>query len=343
PEARPAIRGGRAGAVMLALALPVLAVGLYAQLGNRAALDPLAAPAPAAPPSAADVEAMVERLAQRMRERPDDPEGWLMLGRSYAVMGRFEPARDAYAQAIKRLPDDAALLADYADVLAMTLEGRVAGEPERLVLRALQLDPDNLKALALAGTAALERGDAAAAVPLWEHARRVAPPDSPIAAGLDESVREARAAAGLAQSSTAGDSAASAHTTGTATAATPAAVGTSALTVRVTLAPALAATAQPDDTLYVFVRAADGPRMPLAIARRRASDLPLTLTLDDAMAMSPQLRLSAFDRVVVGARVSRSGQALPQPGDLEGEAPPRSTPAGEPPATVAVEISRVRR
>jgi cytochrome c-type biogenesis protein CcmH len=219
------------------------------------------------------------------------------------------------------------LLADYADALAMAQGRRLQGEPERLVLRALEIEPDHLKALLLAGAAAMERGDHAAAVERWSRAKQVAPPDSPLASGLDEGLRQARAAAGLPA-----DDAASA--------AQGAGVPAASLQVRVTLAPALAARVQPDNTVFVFARAAEGPRAPLAIARLRAAELPATVTLDDTTAMSPQMRLSSFSLVVVEARVSRSGEATPQPGDLEGRTDAAVAPG--PAVTVGVEIAQVR-
>lgn len=325
-----AARPGRASALALAVLLPLLAVGLYLGLGSPTAFDPVMAKAPSQA-TPADVEALVERLAQRMREQPGDPEGWALLGRSYAAMGRFEPARDAYAKAVALLPDNPWLLADYADAMAMTQGSRLAGEPERLVLRALEIDPDHLKALALAGSAAMERGDAAAAVRHWTHMKQVAPPDSPFASGLDDSLADAREKAGLPRVD-----AATAPAPGVAASAL-AAAAPAGLRVRVTLAPALAARVQADDTLFVFARAAEGPRMPLAIARLRAADLPAEVTLDDSMAMTPQMRLSAFDRVVVGARISRSGDASAQAGDLEGSSAPLAPTDG----AATVEIARV--
>ncbi len=315
---------GRGSALTLAVLLPALAVMLYLALGNRMAFDPVLAKAPSEA-TPADVEQLVERLAERMREQPGDPEGWALLGRSYASMGRFEPARDAYAKAVELLPDNPWLLADYADAMAMTQGRTLVGEPERLVLRALEIDPDHLKALALAGSAAMERGDFAGAVKHWTHVKQVAPPDSPFSTGLDESLREARVAAGLPPEDAA------------PVAAAPLAAAPG-LRVRVTLDPALAARVRADDTLFVYARAAEGPRMPLAIARLRAADLPAEVSLDDSMAMTPQMRLSAFDRVVVGARISRSGDATPQPGDLEGLSD-AVAPSG---ADVAVTIEQIR-
>ena len=324
-DAAPGQRSGRTSALVLAVLLPAAAVLLYAQLGDRRGLDPVLAQPPSMA-SAGDVETLVQRLAARMQADPSDPQGWMLLGRAYAGLERFDKARDALAEAMKRTPPDAQLLSDYADVLAMTQGQRLAGEPEKLIQQALALEPDHLKALALAGSAAMERGDFKAAIEHWTHARRVAPPDSPFASGLDGSIAEARAAAGLPPESS------------TASAApAPAATSAAPLQVTVTLAPALAGKLQPGDTLFVFARAAEGPRMPLAIARLAASAAPVQVKLDDSMAMTPALRLSTQPRVVVGARVSRSGDATPQAGDLEGQSAPVAS-AG----SVQVTIDQVR-
>ena len=324
-DAAPGQRSGRTSALVLAVLLPAAAVLLYAQLGDRRGLDPVLAQPPSMA-SAGDVETLVQRLAARMQADPSDPQGWMLLGRAYAGLERFDKARDALAEAMKRTPPDAQLLSDYADVLAMTQGQRLAGEPEKLIQQALALEPDHLKALALAGSAAMERGDFKAAIEHWTHARRVAPPDSPFASGLDGSIAEARAAAGLPPESS------------TASAApAPAATSAAPLEVTVTLAPALAGRLQPGDTLFVFARAAEGPRMPLAIARLAASAAPVQVKLDDSMAMTPALRLSTQPRVVVGARISRSGDATPQAGDLEGQSAPVAS-AG----SVQVTIDQVR-
>ncbi|MCZ2441208.1 MAG: c-type cytochrome biogenesis protein CcmI [Burkholderiales bacterium] len=322
--------GGRSlrGATLLLLAVPVIAVAVYATLGNREGLDPSLARAPShfGPQ---DVDAMVERLAERMKADPSDPEGWLLLGRSYMAMERFDAARDAFAQALQRQPGDAQLLADLADATAMAQGQVLLGEPEKLIAQALQADPENLKALALAATAALLRREPKAAAEYFERALRVAPPDSPYRSGLQDGLHQARAAAGLPPAP--------------AAAAAPSAAGTGAaarLAVRVLLAPTLADKLREGDTLFVFARAAEGPRIPLAIARQvvgPGTQWPVAVTLDDAMAMAPQFRLSGFERVVVGARISRSGSANPEPGDLEGQGAPMS-PAGS--ATLTIDKIR---
>jgi len=146
---------GRGFAWTLAAAVPLAAVALYVLVGNPGGVDREAQ----LHASRAQVEGMVERLAARLRENPDDVNGWKLLGRSYGVMGRYAEAADAYAKAAVRSPRDAQLLADLADVLAMARGQSLQGEPEQLALRALEIEPGNLKALALAGSAAFERKD----------------------------------------------------------------------------------------------------------------------------------------------------------------------------------------
>jgi cytochrome c-type biogenesis protein CcmH len=192
--------------------------------------------------------------------------------------------------------------------------GNLQGEPLRLIEQALQNNPSNLKGLALAGTAAFERKDYAAAIGYWTRARAAAPPEGEFTRSLDQSLADARAAAG-------GSLAAAAPVTA-APAAAAKAQGAASISGRVSLAPALAARVAPGDTLFVFARAAEGPRMPLAILKRSGADLPLNFTLDDSMAMAPELKLSGHANVVVGARLSKSGNAMPQSGDLEGVSAP---------------------
>ena len=299
----------------------------YAWVGNPQALDPAlrsaAAPADAASaPSAitpAQIEAMVQLLETRVTERPDDADGWAMLGRARSLLDRHAQAAPAFKRAMALRPGDANLVADYADALAMASGRSLDGEPARLVEQALKLDPDNLKALSLAGTVAFNGGSYARAITLWERMAALAGPGEgapQIQAGIDEARR--RLAAGPAATIPAPTAAAPASVTSVTRATVAASAPAAALRGSVSLAPALAARVRADDTLFVFARAAEGPRMPLAILRKQVRDLPLEFVLDDSSAMSPAARLSSSRSVVVGARISRAGDAMPQPGDLQG-------------------------
>lgn len=312
--ARPSTR------LRLGLAGLVLAVGLavYAWVGAPGAwqVGPgSTAPGSQPPHEMADAQfsAMADQLAERLRQQPDDAEGWAMLARSYTVLGRHDEALPAFRRLLALRPQDAQAHADLADALGAAQGRSLEGEPERLIERALQLEPDNVKALALAGTIALQRGEAATAQRHWERALAQVEPGSEIATRLQGAVDDARQrAAGGAPAATVADQAGG---SGGAAAA-------GAVRGRLTLAPALAAQARPEDTVYVFARAAQGSPMPLAILRKQVKDLPLDFTLDDDMAMSPATRLSKATQVVVVARVSRSGNAMPQPGDLQGQSAP---------------------
>jgi len=299
------------GAVAVAIALPACALAIYLFVGNPQAIQMTGVPqGPSHGVSEEQMRAMIEQLAARMRANPENPEGWKMLARSYAAFGRFKEASEAYANAAARITDDAQLFADYADALAMAQGRTLDGEPEKLIERALAIDPANTKALALAGTIAFNRQDYAKAAQYWERMLPAVPPDSEAAKSVRANIAEARARAG-----------------GALAAAPPPAppqpvVADGRISGVVKLAPALTAKVEPGDTVFIFARAADGPRMPLAIVRRQARDLPIEFALDDSMAMTPQMKLSSFPQVVIGARVSKSANATPQPGDLEGLSAP---------------------
>jgi cytochrome c-type biogenesis protein CcmH len=290
PEPPAAPRRARAAAWTIGAAVPMVALGVYLFVGSPGAISPEPDPHALV---AQQLEGMVERLAAKMQERPDDVEGWKLLGRSYAVLGRYPEAADAYAKAAARAPRDAQLLADFADALAMARGRSLEGEPEKLVARALELDPANLKALGLAGTAAFARKDYARAAAQWEKMLAHVPADSEDARDIRANVAQARSMISKR------------HIAGT-----------------VSLSQKVKGKAAPEDTVFIFARAAEGPAMPLAVQRIRVRELPASFALDDSMAMAPGMSLSAHPRVVVVARVSRSGNAAAQPGDLQGASAP---------------------
>jgi len=269
--------------------IPIMAVAVYFVVGSPRMIQQQAEHAV----TAQQVEAMVARLAARLRENPNDVDGWQLLGRSYSAMGRFAEAADAYARAATMAPRDAQVLADFADALAMARGQSLQGEPEKLVQRALEIDPKNLKALALLGTAAFERKDFQRAAEVWKRMLEHVPPGSEDARAIQANVDEALALK-----------------------------GGRVLRGEVRLSEKLKAQASPDDLVYIFARAVEGPPMPLAVARKRVRDLPTSFALDDTMAMAPGAKLSNYPRVVISARVSKSGNANPQPGDLQGASAP---------------------
>jgi len=305
----------RRTAIMLAALLPVCAAALYWQFGTPEGLAPAAEVHGGSKVTPQEVEAMVAKLAARMQQSPDDGNGWALLARSYLVMQRHADAVAAYERAVALIKDDADLLADYADALAMTQGRRIEGKPLKVVERALKIDPLQWKALAMAGSAAFERKDFKTAVAYWEKLQSRAEPGSDFAREVAANVDEARQLGGLkVAASDAPPVKADAKSTGDSAGASV--EGT------VALSRELAGKAAPTDTVFVFARAAEGPRMPLAIMRFQVKDLPAKFHLDDSMAMSPAAKLSNHPNVIIGARVSKSANATPQPGDLQGASKP---------------------
>ena len=310
-------RSSYVAALILVAVIPASALLLYASFGSPGSLR-TATPASEAPSmSQEQIVAMVDKLATRMKEHPEDPTGWRLLARAYASMGRFGEAAAAFSEAAARAPADAPLLADWADALAMQNRS-LQGEPSKLVARALAVDPKYPKALALAATAALERKDYSSAIDEWRKLKMEFPPGGEETKQIDAMIAEAEAArSGAPMATTRGANVAS-GAAATGDARKSASVDASAITGRVSLAPKLRDRVGADDTLFIFARAVDGPRMPLAVVRTTASDLPRDFRLDDSMAMTPAARLSAAGQVIVEARVSKSGSATPAPGDLRG-------------------------
>lgn len=290
----------RATLVVIALTVPLLAGGLYAWLGTPAALNP---PAPQHKITADEVDRMVASLAARMEKQPDNLEGWVMLARSYKVLNRFDDAARAYGRAgsfIDREPD---LLADYADVL-VAAKRAFTPESRALLDKALKLDPNHGHALWLAGTDAFDAGKYDRAIALWQRVAALFPPGSDEAQQIEGSIAEARAKGGK------GGAAAAKAPAKTAAAKGASVAGT------VELAAALKDKVGAGDTVMVIARPADGSRMPVAVLRAKASALPLQFTLDDTLAMSPDHTISKFAEIVIEARISKTGMAATQPGDL---------------------------
>jgi cytochrome c-type biogenesis protein CcmH len=270
---------------------------------------------------AEQITAMTEKLAERLKEKPDDADGWSMLGRSYSVLGRHAEALKAYQKASDLRKDDPTLLADLADSLAVNNNNDLSGEPMKLIERALKIDPKNLKAMYLAGTHAFNTKDYADAVKVWEKMVEISPPGNAFSQQVMPAIAEARKLAGMPPAAKPLDSILPAKASDNGAGSSGAATGAS-VSGTVTLSAALAKQAQPEDTVFVFARASEGSRMPLAILRKQVKDLPLTFKLDDTMAMSPANALSTAGKIIVSARVSKSGNAMPQPGDLTGQSAP---------------------
>ena len=331
----------------LSLAMVIAAFSLYRTMGAPAALQMDAlAPSPAvaggeAPMSDKQILAMVDSLARKMEQNPADPRGWILLARSQNALGRFPEAVQAFARATAMVPDDAQLLADYADATVMLQQGRFEGKPQALIRQALKIDPDNMKALALAGTAEIKLGNRDAALQYWERLKSKVAKDSNDYREVESIIADVKSGKAMkaAAAAAASDGAPGRAPEPLANAGTPAqGPAGSRITGRVMLAPTLAAKVATGDTLFVFARAVNGPKMPLAVLRLPVpTQWPFSFELTDAMAMAPGMTLSSFPQVTIEARISKAGNAMPQPGDLAGQSAGVTPNARD----VAVTISRV--
>ena len=308
-------------AIVLVACIPVIAGALYLSLGNPAAMTAAAASKSAPRDHSTDdaqIAAMVDQLAKRLQGNPEDGEGWALLGRSYRALGRYDAAVLAYSEAAKRLPPDASLYADWAESVAQAQGRSLQGEPTDLLEKAIKLQPDNMKALALLGSAAMERGDRAAAVAAWTKLRAQIPPDSPQLPQLDAALAAAGAPQPEAQKVASEPKTASEPKVASAPQAAPG----KTVEGRVEIDPKLAKSVGPKDTVFIFARDPDGPRMPLAAMKLVAADLPREFVLSDEMAMNPSATISKAGKVVVEVRVSKTGDVKPQAGDLAGASVP---------------------
>ena len=313
--AAPALaQPARTTALVLAVLVPLGSMLAYLVLGSPQLATPPQMPPPQAAQANNGPEQIQQRIAalnERLKAEPTNAEGWLTLGRLYTALSRFGDATAAFRRANELTPGNATLLADLADLSAMTQGKRLAGEPARYIQLALDADPRHPKALALAGSVSFEVRDFAAARGYWERLLAVLPPQSEMVRSVQTNIAEAtRLAAGAPEPAA------------PVPAAPVAAAGNASVSGRVTLSPELVARLPPGATLFVFARAAQGPRMPLAILRRPADGKPFDFSLDETRAMQPQLKISGFPEVVIGARISVSGNAMPQPGDLIGQSAP---------------------
>lgn len=327
-DASSARKGPRTALALLIL-VPVLALPLYFVFGNPAGLTPETQGRHASDgPSAADVAKMVSALEQKLKENPDNPKGWMMLGRSYKAIGRLDDAEKAYARVGSTMETDPALILELVELAALKGEGRIEGKPLALLNKLLKDSPDNPQALLLAGTGAFYRDDYKNAILHWQHLMKQLEPGSEdsqsIAGGIEEAKARLAKAGGALPEKAAADKGAKAQGAKAqgGEAKPPRAATGEPISGVVELAPAMKDQAAPGDTVFLFARAMEGPRAPLAVVRAKVSELPLKFTLDDSMAMSPELKLSAFSEVRIQVRVSKTGDAAPKAGELVGSVGP---------------------
>jgi cytochrome c-type biogenesis protein CcmH len=271
----------------------LLSAGFYFYLGDAAQIAQKGAEKPMTQES---IEKMVGEFAAKMDKEPDNLKGWAMLARSYRILGRNTEAANAYARAGSFVDSDPQLLADYADVLAANANGSFAGKPQQLINKALAQDPNNLLALWLSGTAAFNAQNYKAAVQTWEKLAKQLPAESNEARTITASIAEARSKGGLAPANTP-------------------VISKQGVSGQVEITPELKSKIKAGDVLMVIARK-PGERMPVAVLKTSVTAFPINFVLNDALAMSPNALISQLPEVSVEVRISKTGMAMPEPGDL---------------------------
>ena len=290
-------------AVVLAVALPLGSMGMYMWVGQPEALNPLALKTPdQVDPK--DLTKMAQTLAEKLQDKPDNLQGWVMLGRTYRTLENFDAALRAYDSALK-LTDDDDLKLERIEVIAMQRQGQFEGEPWNVIREVLQRDPQHFGALLTAGSASYAEGKFADALKYWEQARKPLDANNPDLEGLESAIATVRERLGMPPAK-----------------AAPAATSGLNVTGQVSLSASLKSKASPNDVVFIYATPANGDRMPLAIFKTTVSQLPFNFTLDDSTAMAPDRKLSAAGEVMVKVRVTKSGNAMPQSGDLSGSLGP---------------------
>ncbi|MEJ2620878.1 MAG: c-type cytochrome biogenesis protein CcmI [Candidatus Thiodiazotropha sp.] len=311
-----------------ALLIPITAWLLYNLLGSPEIIDRLAQQPPAtanqqAAQSAAGgmenlppMDELVRRLAEKLEQNPDNLDGWIMLGRSYMALNDHSAAINAYQRAMEMNDQRVDLLLAYSEAIAATTSNDFTGRASALIEKAYQLEPENPNVLWLTGILAYQSNDFKTAILRWDTLRNSLTPQSAELESINKAIDDARSQLGLPAEEAELPSIVKKQKPKTKP--QPVAAG-EAIKVAVSLSPELQAKAKPNDLVFIYAKAVSGPPMPLAAVRKRVSDLPVSISLDDSMAMMPQMKLSGFNEVVVGARISMSGTPTAQTGDLEGE------------------------
>ena len=307
-------------AVLVAVALPLSAVGMYMWVGEPDALNPMAVQSnDKLDPT--QLLQMAESLAQKLNDKPDNLQGWVMLGRTYRTLEKFDASVQAYDRALKLSADDDLKL-ERVEVLAMKSQGNFEGEPWNVIRDILQRDPQNYGALLMAGSASYSHEKFADALKYWQQARKPLAADNPDVPGLDEAIASVQQKLGMpaqvAQVPSTQVSGVSPSASAPSSSTSNAASHGLTVSGQVTIAEALKGKVKPSDVVFIYATPANGERMPLAIFKTTVAQLPMAFTLDDSTAMTPDRKLSGAGEVLVKVRVSKSGNAMPQSGDLAG-------------------------
>ena len=302
---------------VIAVVIPLVAISLYMLLGSPETINPVKETPLAQVEQQHSITGMVNQLEAKLVQEPNDVEGWNMLARSYMAVRDFEKAVMAMQRLNELVGDEADVLIRYADALTMLHGGKLSGKPQELIEKALALEPEHPTGLWLAGMAFAEQGEYQVAIDYWQRLLPQLANNDTELSRVKEMITQAQRELGQELGQDPADDIIIEEKVATG----------SSVIVNVSLAADLLENTSPTDTLFIFAKAPSGPPIPLAAVKQQVSDLPITVTLNDSMAMMPTQKISNFSHVLVSARISKSGNAMPQPGDLITE--PRSVTVGQ--------------
>lgn len=294
-------KGNKILAIIVALLVPLLSIVIYQQLGNEAAFD-VALQTDESAIASQEIEKMLVAVEQAVKENPDDVEGRIALAQVYVELERYSDAATVYLELNKLRPEDPDVLVNYAEALARSHGNRLTGKPTELLNAALEIEPKHGRALWLAGFAEQQADNKEGALAHWRHLLVGMEEGSEVFLHLENLIAEVESGTQTPEVVTSNQSPATQQS----------------IQVKVALSSDFLSKVDPNTTLFIYARASEGPPMPLAVHKGLARDLPITVTLDDSMAMMPQMTLSSFPEVIIGARLSSNGQPQGQSGDYEG-------------------------
>ncbi|MBA4740562.1 MAG: c-type cytochrome biogenesis protein CcmI [Burkholderiales bacterium] len=256
-----------------------------------------------------DLQSLADKVIQHIDENPNDVQAWGMLARTYQAMHKFDEAANAWERAYQISPGDPAILVDYAEARGLTVGGDLSGEPADLINRALEIDPDHGKGLALGGTAAFAAGKYQLAIDRWTRLMKANLEDAQLMETLRAGIAEAKIR--LVQSGR--DGIDQIITAEESNAEQPAVMVSGFVRISNELRDKISA----QDVVFIYARSAEGPPMPIAAMRIPVDQLPYSFSFDDSFSLMPNRKLSDFPEFLVGARISKSGNAIRASGDIE--------------------------
>lgn len=304
---------------LVALFIPLVAIAVYSQLGDFNAVTgqgiaSVSIPAGENRPQMSMQEAVV-KLEQKLSEDASNPDGWFMLAKTYMVTKQYHKAKAAYEKTIELVGEEPELLMRYVDAVAMTEDGNLTGSAKPILEKLISQMPDNPTILWMAGTAENQAGNYKKALGFWYKLQPILKDDVESLAQIEQLIKKA-------ESFLSADEIAQLKQDVPAVEKPAVTASAAEIIVSVELDPALREKVSANDTLFVFAKALQGPPMPLAAVKQTVASLPLTVSLNDAMAMMPQMKLSSFEQVKISAVISKSGQPGVKAGDLFAEVSP---------------------